>query len=270
VHSHQRFGCLTSALKPARRPVSSSTGFKSHAVRSVGRVPPLASIFWPTTDHVFWLLEYMLAVLGLLLCSRALVWIYGSAGDPRSTPLDEPNILFQIISGSIYLLALAFILPRWRDAALVLARNKALLLLRTIAAISFLWAVDSAVALRRALALLLSFGFALWLAMRFSPRVLLGLTVAALLLGTLASIATALLVPEIGRHIWDNHAGLWRGVFGHKNIMGRMMSFAVVAGLLLLITGCGSRLPAVVAVGLEAPLVVMSGSATAGASTLLI
>lgn len=55
------------------------------------------------------------------------------------------------------------------------------------------------------------------------------MTVATLLLGALASVAAALLVPEIARHVWDSHAGLWRGVFGHKNIMGRMMSFAVVA-----------------------------------------
>jgi O-antigen ligase len=167
-------------------------------------------------------------------------------------------------------MALILLLPRWREVALLLARNKALLLLLTIAATSSLWAVDPAVALRRALALLLTFGFAVWLALRFAPRTLIGCIIAALLLAAVASLTTALLFPEVGRHIGDTHAGLWRGVFGHKNIMGRMMSFAVIAGVLLLLTNAGSRLQAVGAAALGAPLVMMSGSATAGATTVFV
>jgi exopolysaccharide production protein ExoQ len=220
-------------------------------------------------DHALWLFEHLVAVFGLLLCSGALMSLYTPAGAARATLLDEANRLFQITSGSVYLLAGAMLLPHWREACLLLARNKALLLLLTIAVASFLWAVEPVVALRRALALLLTFGFALWLAMRFAPETLLRMTVAALLLGALASIAAALMIPEIGKHAWDNHAGLWRGVFGHKNVMGRMMSFAAVAGLLLVITSHGSRLTALTAAALAAFLVVMSGSATAGATMLL-
>jgi O-antigen ligase len=78
------------------------------------------------------------------------------------------------------------------------------------------------------------------------------------------------MLPEIGKHLWDNHAGLWRGVFGHKNTMGRMMSLATVAGLLLVTTTRGSRLTGMTPIGLAAFLVVMSGSATAVATMLLV
>jgi exopolysaccharide production protein ExoQ len=217
----------------------------------------------------FWLLEHLVAVFGLLLCSGALLLLYSPAGAPRGAPLDQGKGLFQIISGSVYLLTLVMLLPRWREAGLLLARNKSILLLLAIAAASFIWAVEPAVALRRALALLLTFGFALWLSIRFAPSALLRLTVVALLLAALASVAVVVMTPEIGKHVWDSHAGLWRGVFGHKNVMGRMMSLAVALGTLLLATTSSLHLLAVMTVGLSTLLVVMSGSATAGATTVL-
>jgi exopolysaccharide production protein ExoQ len=249
--------------------VTSVIHVTSHPARLLGRTPPPSPVSHSAADHAFNLLEHLLATVGLLLCSGALFWLYASASASRATPLGEANALFQTIIGSVYLLALAMLLPRWRDAALLLARNKALLLLLAVAAASFLWAAEPAVALRRALALLLTFGFALWLAIRFAPGPLMRLIVAALLVGSLASIAAGMLVPEIGKHVEDSHAGLWRGVFGHKNVMGRIMSFAVVAGLLLLTTTRGSRLQALTVVVLAAVLVVTSGSASASATTLL-
>jgi exopolysaccharide production protein ExoQ len=221
-------------------------------------------------DHVYWLFEHLVAVFGLLLCSGALMLLYTPPGADRAAPLDQANHLFQIASGSLYLLAGAMLLPLWREARLLLARNKALVLLLAVAVASFLWAVEPAVALRRAMTLLLTFGFALWLAIRFAPVTLLRLTAVALLLGALASTVAAVMGPEIGKHVWDNHAGLWRGVFGHKNTMGRMMSLATVAGLLLVTTSPGSRLTGITVFGLAAFLVVMSGSATAGATMLLV
>ena len=221
-------------------------------------------------DHAYWLLEHLVAVFGLLLCSGALVLLYTHPGADRAAPLDQANHLFQVTSGSLYLLVATMLLPRWREACLLLARNKALLLLLAIAVASSLWAVEPPVALRRALALLLTFGFALWLAMRFAPGTLLRLTIAALLLGALASVAAVFLLPEIGKHAWDTHAGLWRGVFGHKNVMGRMMSFAAVVGLLVVITVPGSRMIGITVVALATFLVVMAGSATASATMLLV
>jgi len=223
-----------------------------------------------TANHAFWLFEHLMALFGLLICAKALVPLYATDDAVRGRPLDEANVLFQAMSGSVYLLALVMLLPRWREAIGLLARNNALLLLCLLPAASLLWSVEPEVAVRRGVTLLLTFGFALWLAMRFRPGTVLRLTVGALFLGALASLVAALMMPELGKHAFGSHSGLWRGTFGHKNIMGRMMSLAVVVGMLLSTTNRRSTGVPLMAVALAALLILMSGSATAVATTLLI
>ena len=223
----------------------------------------------PIAAHALRLFEQLVAVFGLLLCAKALRPLYAAEDAVRGRPLDEANVLFQVMSGSVYLLALVMLLPRWREAAGLLARNSALLLLCVLAAASFLWSVEPGVAARRGLALLLTFGFALWMATRFRPSTVVRLTVAALFLAGLASLAAALMMPELGKHAVGSHSGLWRGTFGHKNVMGRMMSLTVVLGMLLITASRSSSMLPIMVVALANLLIVMSGSASAVATTFL-
>jgi exopolysaccharide production protein ExoQ len=223
----------------------------------------------PTADHARWFFERLVAVFGLLLCAKALVPLYVAGDAVPAKPLDEANVLFQAVSGSVYLIALAMLVPRWRDVLGLLAKNSALLLLCLLPATSLLWSLEPEVAVRRGTALLLTFGFALWLALRFRPSTVLRMTVAALSLGAIASLAAAILMPEVGQHAPGSHSGLWRGTFGHKNVMGRMMSLAVVVSALLIATSRSAGVVPRIVVALAAPLILMSGSATAVATTFL-
>ena len=76
----------------------------------------------------------------------------------------------------------------------------------------------------------------------------------------LASYIVVLIRPDWGLST-GNHWGSWKGIFGHKNTLGRMALF----GAIVLIIGCPSGIPRLLrnltAVG-SLGLVVLSGSAT--------
>jgi O-antigen ligase len=164
-----------------------------------------------------------------------------------------------IVFGSSILL----LLPRWRDVLALLSRNKALVVVLTVVLASTLWSAEPGIALRRALALILTSGFALWLAMRFPPALLMRLTFAALALVAIASLVAVVAAPSIGIHAGDAHAGRWRGVLGHKNQLGRMMSLGIVLTTVLVTLHQGKTAILVGFAGLFAVLLAMTGSATA-------
>ena len=76
--------------------------------------------------------------------------------------------------------------------------------------------------------------FAFYLVLRFTPRELLQLVACALFLGAALSLILTMLYPGSMIH-HDALAGSWRGSFGHKNRLGRMMALGVVVFSLLLI-----------------------------------
>ncbi|WP_281544139.1 O-antigen ligase family protein [Grimontia sp. SpTr1] len=66
----------------------------------------------------------------------------------------------------------------------------------------------------------------------FSPRQLLYLIAITLGIGAVASIFLALLVPGIGIHGSESnaaHVGLWKGVYGFKNHLGRFMVILILS-----------------------------------------
>jgi exopolysaccharide production protein ExoQ len=90
----------------------------------------------------------------------------------------------------------------------------------------------------------------------------------------LASVAMAILAPAYATHQASDaaqgvHAGLWRGVFGHKNDLGAMASAATIA--LLCFGGLGSSLPGFRFICVVASLacLIFAGSAGAIASLLV-
>lgn len=130
-------------------------------------------------------------------------------------------------------------------AALVLRQPQSLARLRpgwpvllpvALAGASVLWSVSPATSLRAATALVASTAAGVFLAARFSLEEQLRAVVLGLGLVAVASAAAAVLRPELGV-MQELHAGAWRGVVGHKNLLGQTLAPLVVALLFLVLSG---------------------------------
>ena len=105
-----------------------------------------------------------------------------------------------------------------------LTRDKLLLLLLALVPLSLLWSV----APTRSLLGLANFGagtvVGVYLAMRFSLRQQLQIVAWALALAAVVSLAVGLVSPPLGRMFLADGSLAWKGVYEHKNSLGRYMA----------------------------------------------
>lgn len=104
-----------------------------------------------------------------------------------------------------------------------------------LAIVSTGWSVTPALTMRRSVALLGTTAFGLYLAARYSRREVLTLLLTALGISAVLSLVFALVIPS-----WGVFNG-WRGVYLHKNSLGRAMALAVT--LLLPLSSFDRRRP---------------------------
>jgi O-antigen ligase len=176
------------------------------------------------------LLQRALAFFGFVYMSGGLTLLLTPTGSEDS-PLTQ---LLGIAIGGLSVLALLFT-PRPRD------RPKGvywpILIVLAFAVLSVAWAVDFALALRRSGALILTAMFAVWLTETFSPRQIISILVAALITVCLSSFIAIFAFPEFGVHqatniLAETSIGAWRGLYNHKNELGRVVAIAAVLFLI--------------------------------------
>jgi exopolysaccharide production protein ExoQ len=121
-----------------------------------------------------------------------------------------------------------------RHAATVLTKAWPVLLLPLLAIVSVAWSPEPMLTLRRAFAFAGTTIFGLSLGAAYPTRDTIGLIIRGLTLACLFSIAIVVVDPWHGLHqsidaVQAVHAGLWRGIFGHRNTLGLWASVAVAA-----------------------------------------
>jgi len=121
------------------------------------------------------------------------------------------------------------VLRHHRLIRVALGGNATLWGLVCLAIVSAGWSVAPALTMRRSVALLGTTAFGLYLAARYSRREVLTLLLTALGISAVLSLAFALVIPS-----WGVFNG-WRGVYLHKNSLGRAMAFGVTLWLPLTI-----------------------------------
>jgi exopolysaccharide production protein ExoQ len=218
------------------------------------------------------LLEHLFALTVLFMCINGFREVFSDNSDRSAASLIEPGFGFQIFSGTFYLVAVVFILRDFSRFLHLCRHNLALVLLLTIIVMSSAWSVYPLVTLRRASALLLTSAFGAYFAMRFRPDVALKLVAWACCLSAIASVVLAVVDPTAAIHQWDDpNAGAWRGIFGHKNSMGRSMSFGVLTlAVTALVTNSFARLAAMGGTVLCGVLLFLSMSRGGWLTTLLL
>jgi len=209
------------------------------------------------------LAEKGFAVLVLLLTAGALInsLLYQESEFGSYTIEGDPSI--QAMWLAIYGVTLLLLVLRWKHFIGVATSNKLLLLLLGIALISVLWSAVPEVTLRRSVALAGTTLFGVYLAARFSLSEQLRLVAWALGIAALTSFVVALILPSFGISSGGMGGEGWRGVFDHKNNLGRLMTLSTLVFLLLAVSSRRYRWIAWAGFGLSVSLVLLSNSATA-------
>lgn len=157
--------------------------------------------------------------------------IQKQASSESSDPTQANSALLacQIVAYS--LIALLLIIHRQR-AMLYLRGTTLLWAIVVLAFLSVLWSDVPGFALRRCVNLAATSCFGLYLACRYTPRQLLRLLGWVFIASIVCSVIVVLLLPDIGiDSALTDHA--WKGIFVHKNTLGRIMSLGVLVFVFL-------------------------------------
>lgn len=173
------------------------------------------------------LAEKAFVVFYLFLSTSALIPVLLETPD-GSIPQDPYSPLLFM---GIYLVTVILLFRQRKSFLLVVKMDFLIWVLVGIALASAIWTVAPDITFRRGLLLLGTTLFGVYLAMRYSLREQLQLLSLALGLVILLSIVFALGLPSSGLMTTQEggvHAGAWRGVMTHKNILGRLMVLSSV------------------------------------------
>ncbi|WP_400162842.1 O-antigen ligase family protein [Brevibacillus sp. TJ4] len=174
----------------------------------------------------------------------------------------EGNSLLQMIWIVIYGIAAVLLMVHAKSARAILDRDKLSLALLLMVLLSVLWSAAPDITLRRAVAFLGTNLVAIYIAARFTMRELFHLVVNALLIGALCSLFVAVLLPDKGVMLHEG-SNAWRGIFSHKNQLGRLMCLGAILSLIAALTQQWPRWIALGGFALCTTLLFMSGSRTA-------
>ena len=98
--------------------------------------------------------------------------------------------------------------------------------------ISIFWSNQPGFTFRQSIFLLGTTLFGVYLAVRFDRKEILRLLLWTIATSALLSIIFAIEIPYLGLHS-DDHQQAWRGIYLHKNTLGRLMVLGVICALVL-------------------------------------
>ncbi|MGH2415975.1 MAG: hypothetical protein ACRDEA_20250, partial [Microcystaceae cyanobacterium] len=179
------------------------------------------------------LAEKVFVVLTLFFSTTALIPTLLEKEDTVG-PTQDPYtpILFM----GVYIVTFFLIIQRWKSFVYVAQKDIWIWLLIGIALASMLWTVAPDITPRRSLLLLGTTLFGVYLATRYSLREQLQLLAWTFGLIIILSFVFAIALPSYGLMSFQEggiHAGTWRGIMSHKNILGRIIDVSAIVFLLL-------------------------------------
>ncbi len=146
------------------------------------------------------------------------------------------SLPFVILTSTIYLIAFCLVVNRLVSFFVVVTKNLALFALLVLAWMSLGWTPDFDLTLQRLIALTGTMIFAVYLSLYFDEEEGLKRIIWALALIAVFSFVIIFLDPSFGIQ-----SGEWRGLYGHKNGLGREMALAAILFFLFLPQEWGRR-----------------------------
>jgi exopolysaccharide production protein ExoQ len=216
--------------------------------------------YLPTAERWFVIISLLLYTSGLIL-----LILSGGAGeglveevfpDPINYSLQQ-NIFFLTYVVSVFLLIL-----RWKKAIYTLSKDWTIWVLTLMGPVSVIWSTNPTITLPRSIALIGTSLVGLYLASRYSVREQLKLLGWSFLLIIILSFLFAILIPYYGTMDRGIHAGAWRGIFLHKNVLGKLMGLSGIIFLVLVMDLRENRWFAWTGLVLSCSLLVLSRSSS--------
>ncbi|WP_264778504.1 O-antigen ligase family protein [Deinococcus aetherius] len=175
--------------------------------------------------------EYLFVMLSLLFLSGGIITLLrNSAGADGPGGGDS---LQQGISMGIYVITALLLILRRSAISKILYAGRWFWPLFVWVLLSCAWSIDPSLSIRRVFALLGTTIFGLYLADRFSMSAFLILLGRTLLLGAILSVIFVIFIPELGTHTPDGRGSAWRGIYWHKNMLGRISVISTITFALL-------------------------------------
>jgi exopolysaccharide production protein ExoQ len=181
-------------------------------------------------------LEIALTVITLLLTTGGPLLVILSGGISEGElgiPKEYDSTLVQYLFAVLYFLFFLLLLPHWKRALLLIAREKWVFALVLLAILSVSWTQAPELTPRRLYSLAGTTIVGIYLAVRYDFKQQMKLLAWAMAIAIVTSILFALLLPRYGV-MGGLHIGDWRGIYLHKNVLGKIMTLSICIFTLLL------------------------------------
>jgi len=175
-------------------------------------------------------LEGFFIFISLMLVTQALtpILMAGSSGDDALGDSNPATLLSALL---VYTVAF-FLLGRRPGAVMETIRDNPLLVtVFLFPMVSVIWSVDHGTSFRRGVALLMTGVYCVYLARRLSPDEFLRRLLLALFVGGVLSLVFTVVDPGAAIEHGAINNGSWKGVYGHKAILGRIAAVAVTVSV---------------------------------------
>ncbi len=172
---------------------------------------------WEFAEYIFTVLSLMLYTGGILT-----VVISGGFSEGEAEGIESDNSLIKQIFFLIYLITFFLLLSRWKRVVYIIVQEKYILLFTALAITSIMWSYSPEMTITRSIAIFGTNLFGLYLATRYTLKQQLSLLVWAFATVIFLSLFFAVLLPKYGI-MGGSHAGALRGIYNHKNVLGKMM-----------------------------------------------
>lgn len=199
--------------------------------------------------------EHWAAVLGFVAFSGIALSADALQGVEAGGVAPSDPILTMMKAGA-FAYGLWGMLQSWRELRFSWA-TASLMGLHILAFVSAAWSDAPSLTISRSIQLALTTAFALAVVLRFSRQEIAGAFCDALWITIALNLVSLLVIPDLTR-MTGEFEGAWRGLFAHKNQLGK---FAVMsAGMMAYAPGSSSRSRMLSAGGMAASLLLVVGS----------
>lgn len=175
-------------------------------------------------------IEYGITVFGLVLYSGAILSLVLNGGiSEGDIEWDAPNdnAVIKQCYLIFYCITLILLTCRWQKTLYVITKNLYVFIFIGLTIASINWASSPNLTNTRSIAFVGTNLFGLYLASRYSLKQQVLLLAQAFGIIVLISMIFVLILPKYGM-MGGSHMGAWRGVFLHKNVLGKLMVLSIV------------------------------------------
>ncbi|NEO50472.1 MAG: O-antigen ligase family protein [Moorea sp. SIO4A3] len=214
--------------------------------------------------------EPIFTTVSLVLYSGGVLTVILSGGRSEGDVIQEfDSSLSRLLFVLIYLVTFFLLTLRWKKVLYVLSQDRWLSLLLGIAVVSVFWSSEPTTTINRAVALIGTTLFGVYLASRYTIKEQLEMLGWAFGVAVLLSFMFIVALPKYGI-MGGVHAGTWRGIYVHKNVLGKVMVPSAVVFLLLAIRGKKNNLLFWGGFGFSVILLLFTTSKTALVSLIIM